>query len=122
MNSSSNEPVVIVGNKQGGVVSIIDNPNDPRWRFHIMLRQGDRYAHMLATEELIAEVHYEPGQVIEGGRILVKEQLEQFEPNDSLLYLKMKDNKVCRKNGQPIYQKKYFTHDNKKSDIIIQED
>lgn len=78
---------------------------------------------MLATEELIAEVDYEPGHVIEGGRILVKEQLEPFEPSDPTLYLKTKKDKtICRKNGQPIYQKKYFTHDKKKTDIIIQED
>lgn len=114
--------VTIVGNKVGGVVELIENPKDPNWRFHIMLRQGDRYAHMLATEELIAEVEYEPGQVIEGARILIKEQLEPFEPNDPLLYMKRKDGKVCRKNNQPIYQKKYFTHNQQKQDIIIPED
>ena len=116
------EPVTIVGNKQGGVVELIDNPKDPNWRFHIMVRQGDRYAHLLATEEIISQVDYEPGQVIEGGRILIKEQMEPFEPGDPLLYMKRKNNKVCTKNGQPIYQKKYFTHDQKKQDIIIQED
>ena len=87
-----------------------------------MLRQGDRYAHMLATEELVAEVNYEPGQVIEGGRILIKEQLEPFEPNDPLLYLKKTNGKLCTKDGRQIYQKKYFTHNQKKQDIIIKED
>ncbi len=119
----NSKKVVVVGNRQEGVSELIDNPKDPNWRFHIMVRQGDRYAHMLATEEYLAELNYEPGHVIEGGRILVKEQMEPFKPDDDpYINLKRKNDKVCTKDGKPIYQKYYFTHDKKKQDIIIQED
>lgn len=120
---SSNYPVAVVSNRQGGVAELIENSKDPRWRFHIMLQQGDRYAHMLATEEYLAELNYEPGHIIEGGRILVKEQLEPFEPSDPFLYLKKKkDGTLCTKDGKSIYQKYYFTHNKKLQDIIVKED
>lgn len=117
-------PVTIVGTKQGGVIEVIENHKDPQWMFHMMVKQGERYAHMLAKPEFIPSLpDYTPGYMIIGARILIKEQMEPFEPEDPLLYLKKKkDGKVCTVNGKPIYQKMYMTHDKSKHDIIIKED
>ncbi len=114
------EPVTVVGTRQGTVIEVIENVNDPEWIFHIMLKQGDRYAHMLAKAEFLPDLNYVPGEVL-GGRILVIDQMEPFN-NSPFDYLKRKKGRLCYKDGKPIYRKAYFTHNKKKQDIIIEED
>lgn len=119
MDEDLQKPIVVMSNGQGGCIDV--NFEEPD-QCTIILKQGSRHAALVGDLELLMETGLKAGQEVRNGRIIVKDSLEPYEPDDPLFLLKKRNGKICYKNGKAIYSHSYFTYDKKDQDELIEED
>ncbi len=122
-------PVIVTDAGRGSPIElrVEGEYSDPIYQ--AILKQGDRYASLVGDLDLIMSLDLKVGRpVLEGqvvlgtGRIVVQDQYEPIIPDDPLVQVKMKQGKICRKDGKVIYRNSFFTYNTSMQDIIIDED
>ncbi len=112
-------PILVVSNSKGGCIEVdVSDPDE----CCIIVKQGDRYASLIGNVGLLMDTGLEAGKELKGGRIITKERLEPYDPDDPEFLVKRRNGRVCRRNGQVIYTHSYFTYDKRDYDEIIQAD
>ena len=119
MDETKTPPVLVVRNSKGGCIDVdVDDPEE----CCIIIKQGNRFASLVGDIALLIDTGLEAGKELKGGRIITKEQLEPYDPENPEFLVKKVNGKTCRKDGQLIYSHNYFTYDKKDYDEIIKQD
>lgn len=105
----------------GSPIELITTGENSQELYRIIVNSGERYASMVGDLSLILSLNLEVGATV-SGRIVVIDQFEPIIPDDPLVLTKMKNGKICRKDGKVIYRQMFLTYDPRIQDFIIEED
>jgi len=105
----------------GSPIELITTGENSQELYRIIVNSGERYASMVGDLSLILSLNLEVDSTV-SGRIVIIDQFDPIIPEDPLALVKMKDGKICRKEGKVIYRQMFLTYDHRIKDFIIQED
>ena len=111
----------MIDNGQGGLLHSLLDPVNPDRDIAITVVQEDKIAILTGDIEMMSEFDCEPGHELPG-KVVTKEYLQPIIEEDEMRYLKIKNGKLCKKDGQYIWSHSYYTHNLKEEDEIIEED
>jgi len=115
----------VLNNGMGGILYNLLEPKEPHRIYGIKIKQENKEAYLSGDLDVMLELSSEldnrAGYELPG-KIVTKEFLHPINSEDEMRYLKIKNGKFCKKNGQYIWSITEYTHDINEIDQIIEED
>lgn len=125
--------VVVSSDEFGNVINI--SPNNPEYGFVIVkqdahtisdngwLRLSKRSALIKGLVTDLVAANFKGGQVLPG-KIIVKESLEPFNPENPDQHLKIAGTTgvICNIGGEPIYRDTFYVSNSEAQDVLIMHD